>query len=224
MKNYGTFDILGPIMIGPSSSHTAGAARLGKVSKEIVREGFNRVTFYLHGSFAKTYRGHGTDRALVGGILGMDPDDEGIINALDTAKKSGLDIIFKEANLGYVHPNTVKIVFGYDDAEDYYIIGSSIGGGNIIITDINSNQIEFTGDFPTLLIRYADTKGTISRITSIIAEEKINIATLKVSRDENIATMVLEADSELGEHVIEKIDELKEIINIIVINPNKGGA
>lgn len=224
MKNYGTFDILGPIMIGPSSSHTAGAARLGKVSKDIVREGFNSVTFYLHGSFAKTYKGHGTDRALVGGVLGMEPDDIGIINALETAKEKGLDIVFKETNLGYVHPNTVKIVFGYGDDEDYYITGSSIGGGNIIINDINGNHIEFTGDYPTLLIRYADTKGTISRITSIIAEEKINIATMKVSRDENIATMVLEADSEINQNIIEKIDELKEVINIIAINPNKRGA
>ncbi len=224
MKNYGVFDILGPIMIGPSSSHTAGAARLGKVSKDIVRSDFNSVTFYLHGSFAKTYEGHGTDRALVGGILGMEPDDEGIINALETAGEKGLDIVFKEANLGYTHPNTVKIVFGYENGEDYYIVGSSIGGGNIIITDINGTLIEFTGEFPTLLIKYADTKGAINRITSVISEKEINIASLKVSRDDNIATMVLEADSPIEPEVIENINKLKEIMNIISINPNKGGA
>lgn len=224
MKNYGVFDILGPIMIGPSSSHTAGAARLGKVSKDIVRSDFNSVTFYLHGSFAKTYEGHGTDRALVGGILGMEPDDEGIINALETAREKGLDIVFKEANLGYTHPNTVKIVFGYENGEDYYIVGSSIGGGNIIITDINGTLIEFTGEFPTLLIKYADTKGAINRITSVISEKEINIASLKVSRDDNIATMVLEADSPIEPEVIENINKLKEIMNIISINPNKGGA
>jgi len=224
MKNYGTFDILGPIMIGPSSSHTAGAARLGKVAKDIVKEGFIKVTFYLHGSFAKTYKGHGTDRALVAGVLGMEPSDEGIISALQTARDNNLDVVFEEANLGYVHPNTVKLVFEYENQEKFSITGSSIGGGNIIITDIDGTQIEFTGEHPTLLIRYTDTKGAISRITSIVSNKEINIGSLKVTREDSIATMVLEADSPIDDNTIDLINSLKEIINIIAINPNNGGA
>ena len=224
MKNYGTFDILGPIMIGPSSSHTAGAARLGKVSKNIVREGFNKVTFYLHGSFAETYQGHGTDRALVAGILGMEPSDEGIINALETAEDKNIQVVFKEANLGYVHPNTVKILFEYEDGDSFYTIGSSIGGGSIVINNIDGIEIQFAGDHPTLIIKYADTKGAISRITSIIAQGEVNIASMKVTRDEAIATMVLEADSTIDNKTIDNINNLTEVMNVISINPNNGGA
>ncbi len=219
MKNYGVFDILGPVMIGPSSSHTAGAARLGKIGREIADDFFYKVTFYLHGSFAKTYKGHGTDRALVAGVLGMDPSDERIKRSLNIAKDKGIDIEFVEADLGYVHPNTVKIVFHYKDKDDYYIIGSSIGGGNILITDINGNRVEFTGDYPTILIKYNDQKGSISRISSILSNEDINIATMKVSREGKIATMVMEIDSPIKDKIINSISSLDEIIYITGINP-----
>ena len=219
MKNYGVFDILGPVMIGPSSSHTAGAARLGKIGREVAGNQFYKVTFYLHGSFAKTYRGHGTDRALVAGILGMDPSDERIKRSLNIAKEEGIDIEFIEADLGYVHPNTVKIVFHYKDKENYYIVGSSIGGGNILITNINGNEVEFTGDYPTILIKYKDQKGSISRISSILSNEDINIATMKVSREGNIATMVMEIDNPIKEEIIDSISSLDEIIYITGINP-----
>ncbi|SHD78476.1 L-serine ammonia-lyase, iron-sulfur-dependent subunit beta [Schnuerera ultunensis] len=219
MKNYGVFDILGPVMIGPSSSHTAGAARLGKIGREIADDFFIRSAFYLHGSFAKTYKGHGTDRALVAGVLGMDPSDERIKRSLNIAKDKGIDIEFVEADLGYVHPNTVKIVFHYKDKDDYYIIGSSIGGGNILITDINGNRVEFTGDYPTILIKYNDQKGSISRISSILSNEDINIATMKVSREGKIATMVMEIDSPIKDKIINSISSLDEIIYITGINP-----
>lgn len=219
MKNYGVFDVLGPVMIGPSSSHTAGAARLGKIGREIADDLFYKVTFCLHGSFAKTYKGHGTDRALVAGVLGMDPSDERIKRSLNIAKDKGIDIEFVEADLGYVHPNTVKIVFHYKDKDDYYIIGSSIGGGNILITNINGNRVEFTGDYPTILIKYKDQKGSISRISSILSNEDINIATMKVSREGKIATMVMEIDSPIKDKIIDSISSLDEIIYITGINP-----
>ncbi len=219
MKNYGVFDILGPVMIGPSSSHTAGAARLGKIGREVAGNQFYKVTFYLHGSFAKTYKGHGTDRALVAGILGMDPSDERIKRSLNIAKEEGINIEFIEADLGYVHPNTVKMVFHYKDKENYYIVGSSIGGGNILITNINGNEVEFTGDYPTILIKYKDQKGSISRISSILSNEDINIATMKVSREGNIATMVMEIDNPIKEEIIDSISSLDEIIYITGINP-----
>lgn len=219
MKDYGVFDILGPIMVGPSSSHTAGAARLGKVAKEIVDEDFNKVLFYLHGSFGKTYEGHGTDKALVAGILGMEPSDEKLKDSFEIAKEKGIDFEFIEADLGYHHPNTVKIVFEFDQGEDVYIIGSSVGGGNILITDINGNKVEFSGDYPTLLLKYKDQKGVISRISSILASNEINIATMKVTRENNVATMVVEADSNIDKKVITDVEQLDEVIYIKGINP-----
>lgn len=219
MKDYGVFDILGPIMIGPSSSHTAGAARLGKIGREIVDKSFIGVSFYLHGSFAKTYKGHGTDRALVAGVLGMEPSDERIRDSLNIAKEKGINIEFIETDLGYEHPNTVKIVFHYKDSEDYYLIGSSIGGGNILITNLNGISIEFTGNYPTILIRYKDRKGSISRISSILSSENINIGTMKVSREGKIATMVMEIDSPIEDIIIDKIKALDEVIYITGINP-----
>ncbi len=219
MKDYGVFDILGPVMVGPSSSHTAGAARLGKVAKDIVDTDFNKVLFYLHGSFGKTYQGHGTDKALVAGILGMDPSDERLKNSFEIAKEKGIGFEFIEADLGYHHPNTVKIVFEFDKSEDIYIVGSSIGGGNILVTDINGNKVEFSGDYPTLLLKYKDQKGAISHISSILSIHEINIATMKVTREKNIATMVVETDSNIDSNVITEIEKLDEIIYIKGINP-----
>ena len=219
MKNYGVFDILGPIMIGPSSSHTAGAARLGKIGQEIADKSFNGVTFYLHGSFAKTYKGHGTDRALVAGILGMEPSDERIKDSLNIAKEKGINIEFIETDLGYQHPNTVKMVFHYGNKDDFFLIGSSIGGGNILITNLDGDEIQFSGNYPTILIRYTDQKGSISRISSILSSEGINIATMKVTRERKIATMVMEIDSPIEKTVIDKISKLDEIVYIKGINP-----
>ena len=221
MKDYGVFDILGPVMIGPSSSHTAGAARLAKVAKDVVDSEFHKVTFYLHGSFGKTFEGHGTDKALVAGILGMEPSDEDLRNSFEIANSKNIDFEFIEADLGYQHPNTVKIVFEFEDKENIYIIGSSIGGGNILITDINGNKVEFSGDYPTMLIKYIDQKGVISRISSILSTGGINIATMKVTRENDIATMVVETDSEINKDIVDEIDKLDEVIYIKGINPIK---
>ncbi len=219
LKDYGVFDIIGPVMIGPSSSHTAGAARIGRIARDILGTDFNRVVFYLHGSFAKTYKGHGTDKALVAGVLGMGPSDENLRNSFEIASAQGIAYEFIEADLGYQHPNTVKIVFKSKDKKDSYIIGSSIGGGNVLITNINGNIVEFSGDYPTLLIKYHDKKGMISKITSIIANNDINIATMKVSREDNIATMVVETDSVIENKIISEIGESEDIIYIKGINP-----
>lgn len=132
MREYSIFDILGPIMIGPSSSHTAGAARLGKEALKIVGEDFKSVIFYLHGSFAQTYKGHGTDRALVAGVLGMEPDDDRLRDALDIARDKGIEVEFIPTDLGpSKHPNTVKMVFIKEDGSKEEVTGSSIGGGNV---------------------------------------------------------------------------------------------
>lgn len=222
MKDFGVFDVLGPVMIGPSSSHTAGAARLGKIAKDIIDSDFDEVIFYLHGSFAKTYEGHGTDKALVAGVLGLSPCDENLRDSFKLAKEKGLKYSFIEKDLGYVHPNTVKMVFKTKDKEDVYIIGSSIGGGNILITDINGNKIEFRGAYPTLLLKYKEQPGVVARISSIISNNNINIATMKVTREKDVATMVIETDSILSEDILLEIDKFQDIIYKKVINPTKG--
>ena len=131
MKEYGVFDIIGPIMIGPSSSHTAGAARIGQVAISIVKDGFTRVDFHLHGSFAQTFKGHGTDKALLAGVLGFRPNDKRLRDSFQIADERGLEYHFIKDDLGPVHPNTAKIIFYYPDCTTSSFTGSSIVGGNI---------------------------------------------------------------------------------------------
>lgn len=218
MKDYTVFDILGPVMIGPSSSHTAGAARLGKIAKDIASDGFYRVEFHLHGSFAKTYRGHGTDKALIAGILGLDPADEKLKESFQIAEEENIEIDFIETDLGHQHPNTVKILFKYKDKDDFYVLGSSIGGGNIVVYDVNGDLVEFTGLNPIMLVKYKDKKGVISKISSVLSEMDINIATMQVTRDRDIATMLCETDTFIVEEVEERISNLEGISYLRVIN------
>lgn len=218
MKDYSSFDVLGPIMIGPSSSHTAGAARLGNIAKNIAKPNFYKVEFFLHGSFAKTYKGHGTDKALVAGILGYEPDDERIINSFELARKADMEFEFIEADLGYQHPNTVKIVFKYENNNDFYVLGSSIGGGSVVIYDINGDLIEFTGDYPTIVLKYYDKKGVIMNISSILSKGHHNIGKMNVARDDNIATMTLELDSSIYDDSIDKISSLEDVFYLRYID------
>ncbi|WP_315121953.1 L-serine ammonia-lyase, iron-sulfur-dependent subunit beta [uncultured Clostridium sp.] len=225
MRNYSVFDIIGPIMIGPSSSHTAGAARLAKVAAAISGGKIKKVDFYLHGSFAKTYRGHGTDKALVAGILGMEPWDENLKNSFEIAKDKKIEINFHSIDLEDVHPNTVKFLITKESGSVSSIIGSSIGGGNIIIFDLDGQQVEFKGDSPTLVTKHKDIPGIVSKITTLLYEENINIGTIKLYRDSKglEATMALETDEILPQSTIEKIKAIPEIINIKIINPIREG-
>lgn len=224
MKSVGVFDILGPIMVGPSSSHTAGAARLGKVARAVTGGDVEDVTFYLHGSFAKTYKGHGTDRALVAGILGMEPSDLRLRDSLEIAREMGLKIRFREADLGDVHPNTVKFVIKGKEGT-YEIIGSSIGGGSIEINSVNGNLVKFTGAYPTVITSNRDVPGVVSKVTSIFYDNDINIAFMKVFRNQKgrEATMVFEVDHEVPSEVIGNIKAIEGISKVIMINPIKDG-
>jgi L-serine dehydratase len=223
MKKFGVFDIVGPIMIGPSSSHTAGAARLGKIARIIAGKGIKSVEFYLHGSFAKTYKGHGTDRALVAGILGMDPWDERLRDSIKIAKDKNIDITFHEADLGDVHPNTVKFIIHKDDGSIIEVMGSSVGGGNIEITRVNGEEIEFTGAYPTLIINHIDIPGMISKVTALLYEGNINIAFMKVYRSKRgaNATMVFETDSIVEESIVQRIKDIPYIGSVKVISPTE---
>lgn len=222
MKSVGVFDILGPIMVGPSSSHTAGAARLGKVARAVAGADIEEVTFYLHGSFAKTYKGHGTDRALVAGILGMEPSDLRLRDSLEIARELGLKIDFKEADLGDVHPNTVEFIIRGKEG-NYGLIGSSIGGGSIEVTSVNGNAVNFTGAYPTVIVSNRDVPGVLSKVASIFYDNDINIAFMKVFRNQKgkNATMVFEVDHEITAEIIGNIKAIEGINKVIMINPIK---
>ena len=207
MANIGIFDVLGPIMIGPSSSHTAGAARLGKIARTIVNKPIKDVTFLLHGSFKETYKGHGTDRALVAGILGMMPYDERLRDALLIAEKEGLEVHFLPADLGQVHPNTVKILMTDCDDINWEVLGSSIGGGLVEIYEINGNKVKITGEYPTIITCHDDIPGTVSKVSTLFYDNDINIAhmTLVRSQKGKDATMTFEVDNNVSEELIAAI-------------------
>ena len=220
MANIGIFDVLGPIMIGPSSSHTAGAARLGKIARTIVNKPIKDVTFLLHGSFKETYKGHGTDRALVAGILGMMPDDERLRDALLIAEKEGLEVHFLTADLGQVHPNTVKILMTDCDDINWEVLGSSIGGGLVEIYEINGNKVKITGEYPTIITCHDDIPGTVSKVSTLFYDNDINIAhmTLVRSQKGKDATMTFEVDNNVSEELIAAIKAVEGVNRVILIN------
>lgn len=220
MANIGIFDVLGPIMIGPSSSHTASAARLGKIARTIVNKPIKDVTFLLHGSFKETYKGHGTDRALVAGILGMMPDDERLRDALLIAEKEGLEVHFLPADLGQVHPNTVKILMTDCDDINWEVLGSSIGGGLVEIYEINGNKVKITGEYPTIITCHDDIPGTVSKVSTLFYDNDINIAhmTLVRSQKGKDATMTFEVDNNVSEELIAAIKAVEGVNRVILIN------
>jgi len=199
-------DVMGPVMVGPSSSHTAGTARLGRVAREILDEDPVDVKFILHPPLAATYRGHGSDFALVGGSIGLNVDDPRIPEAIRIAEQMDVNIVFTEEDLGDVHPNTVRIEIRGANRQ-VEIVGSSIGGGVIEVFNINGFQTRFKGDSPTLLLFYRDRPGMISEVTRIIAEEGINIASLYCSRKQRgkDAFMQIDVDSPLGKSALDRI-------------------
>ncbi|WP_297392821.1 L-serine ammonia-lyase, iron-sulfur-dependent subunit beta [uncultured Peptoniphilus sp.] len=204
MKEYSSFEILGPIMVGPSSSHTAGACKIARVAAKICPSNYESVEFYLHGSFAYTYKGHGTDRALLGGIMGFKTYDNSIRRAYEIADERGLNYSFIPMNLGEeYHPNTVKIKFNYKDGSSEYVIGSSIGGGNMIIVDINGIKVEFDGKFPTFLFQYNEQKGVIAEVSTALANENYNIESINTSKDmlTEIVTLTVELDENANENL-----------------------
>ena len=213
MKNYGLFDVIGPIMIGPSSSHTAGACRLGRISKIIYARDIKKVIFHLHGSFKNTYQGHGTDKALVGGILGFDTDDDRIRESLDIAKS------FVPMDLLFAHPNTVKTEFIDPNGESFYVIGSSIGGGAIEITNINGVDVKFGGVYNTIILKYNDRYGMIAQVSTILAENKINIGSLVMNREDGVASAIMEIDGGIDEMAIYRISKLPDMLECMILKP-----
>jgi L-serine dehydratase len=219
MKEYSIFDIVGPNMIGPSSSHTAGACRIGQIAHKLAKGDIKEVVFMLHGSFAKTYKGHGTDKALLGGILGFDTDDERIKYSFQIAQEHGLKYDFIEANFGDAHPNTVKIIILKNNNEKLELIGVSIGGGNIKITEIDGVQLEFTGMYPTLIISHIDKPGVIYKATEVLYNYNVNIAFMRVYRDlkGKDATMIIESDNPITEDIIADIKSVNNVTGVYLV-------
>ncbi len=219
MKNSRVFDLLGPIMVGPSSSHTAGAVRLGLMAGKILAMDTKNARILLHGSFAQTGKGHGTHLALVAGLLGMYPDDERIKDAIQLAEGYGLDISFENADLGQVHPNSVKFELTGTNNQRATIVGSSLGGGKVTITEVNEFKVKFTGEYFTLIVVYTDYPGMIAEITTKVASAGINIAQMKVSREGRgrRALTVIEADEVISNLLIEQIKELPKIESVMYL-------
>lgn len=216
------FDIIGPVMIGPSSSHTAGAVRIGKIAGIILGEEVKRAKIYLHGSFAKTYKGHGTNLALVAGLLGYDTDNPKIKEALQIAEDKKIEIEFIPTNLGsQFHPNTVKLELVGVTSSTTTVIGSSVGGGNIVITQIDQFKVEISGDYHALIVAHEDKPGSIAKVTALLAEDEVNVAEMKVSREQkgDMAMMVIEADQEVSMEILEKIRNLPLISSAIMVKP-----
>jgi len=191
------FDIVGPVMIGPSSSHTAGACRLGELARAIYGGTPAHARVLLHGSFASTGPGHGTDIALVAGLLGMRPDDARIPHSFELAREAGVTVEFAEVDLGDAHPNTA--VFELSDAHGscMRVAGSSLGGGSVVVTEIDSYDVEITGDMPVLVVGHVDRPGVIAAVTGVLAECNVNVASMQVSRERRGAgaLMLIETDA-----------------------------
>lgn len=212
-------DVMGPVMVGPSSSHTAGTARLGRVSREVLGLVPDTLHFHLHPPLEKTYRGHGSDFALVGGAIGMSVDDPRIPEAIRIAEQSGVEIDFEEEDLGDVHPNTVRIQAA-SGSRKVEIVGSSIGGAAIEVFRINGFPSRYSGDSPTLLMFYRDRLAMIHQVTGILAEEGINIASLECSRKERgrEAFMQIDLDSPLSSGAIATIRGVEDVREAIFID------
>ena len=209
-------DVIGPVMIGPSSSHTAGAARLGAAASSLCESTFNKVEFGLHGSFAKTYRGHGTDLALLAGVLGMGPEDERIPDAFQIAQEKGVSWNFYETILDNVHENAVEIQLFDDDKKVLDMVGSSIGGGRILINKLNDCRIDLSAELPAIVIHHLDRKGVIHKITSVLVEEDMNVGTLKLTMTTkgDHALSIIEVDEPVEAHVIERLSGLTYVISV----------
>ncbi|RCW43806.1 MULTISPECIES: L-serine ammonia-lyase, iron-sulfur-dependent subunit beta [unclassified Halanaerobium] len=209
------FEVMGPIMIGPSSSHTAGAAKLGRMARLLFADKIEKVVVNLHGSFANTAGGHGTDRAVIGGLLGFLPDDERIRTSFKIAEEEGMDFEFKEVNLRDVHPNTLMLEL-YAGEKNLSITGSSIGGGRIVITKINQNDVNLTGRMPTLWILHRDRPGEVGKITSTLGYHSINIAFMQVYRNKkgDIGSCIIELDQVPDSDVITSLEKMENVLQV----------
>ena len=219
----GLFDIIGPVMIGPSSSHTAGACRIGKLAKKILGEDVKEAKIYLHGSFALTWKGHGTDKAILAGLLGFETDDPRLRDSYSFAEKANLKYEFIPTKLREAfHPNTVYIEAKGDNNE-INILASSIGGGLIVLDKVNGIEVHYKGDFPTIAIVNKDVPGIIAKVTSIIFENGINIENMDVTPqfegpNKGYAIIVIGMTDVISEEIENKIRSIENIRDFVFLD------
>jgi len=207
-------------MIGPSSSHTAGAVRLGMIARGLLGEPPVSAVIRLHGSFARTYKGHGTDKAIIAGLLGFAPDDLRIRNSLEIAKAEGLAYEFHPADLGDLHPNTALIELQGVSGKTLSLLGSSIGGGKVQIHSINNFPADCTAEYDTLIVYHRDTPGVIAAVTSILARRNMNIAQMKVHRSHRggRSVIILETDEEINEDLCEEVRAVANVTGVTFLH------
>jgi L-serine dehydratase len=214
------FDIIGPIMIGPSSSHTAGAARIGRVTRQLLGEFPTYAAIDFHGSFSKTWQGHGTDRAVLGGLLDMAVDDERLRDSRELARLAGMEYVFRIITLKSAHPNTMIITARGASGAQVSVQAASTGGGSIRVQYLNGLEVGFSGENTTLVIRHRDTPGAIAEVSGVLAEARLNIATMRVFRREagGEAVMALEMDQIPDEKLISRLSTLDNIEKVTLLS------
>lgn len=214
------YDILGPVMVGPSSSHTAGAVRIGLVTRRLLGETPVRATITLSGSFADTGAGHGTDRALVAGLLGMQPDDIRIPDSFTAASQAGLQFIFERKHLKDAHPNTAVLQVTGEHGRELTVQAASLGGGRILVNRLDGILVNFTAEAPTLIIRNLDQPGCVASVASMLFQISVNIATMQLYRDRRggYAVMVIETDHDIPAEPIQKLRELAGVLKVTYLS------
>ena len=207
------FDIIGPVMVGPSSSHTAGAVKIGYVSQKLLGQPVKKAEILLYGSFLATGKGHGTNFALVAGLLGMTQDDKRIPQSYEIARSQGIELVFGKANLKNYHPNSVQLNLTGKNGRHLEIIGESVGGSVINIANIDGLSANFSGDNPTLIVHNKDQPGHVAEVTSMLSHKSVNIATMQLYRANRggEAVMVLELDQEIPQDALVWLSKLEGV-------------
>lgn len=214
------FDIIGPVMVGPSSSHTAGAVKIGFTARQLLREEISTADIFLHGSFLATGKGHGTDKALIAGLLGMKPDDERIPKSFQIADERGIKYSFSGIELRNVHPNTVMLKLKGICDRELEVVASSIGGGQIKICQIDGLDANICACYPTLIVHNIDQPGHVSEVTSMLGHKSVNIATMQLYRDKRggNAVMVIENDQEVPLDAIEWLKKREGVVKVTYLS------
>lgn len=216
----GLFDIVGPVMVGPSSSHTAGAVRIGYICSKLINERITEAKILLYGSFLATGKGHGTDKALVAGLLGMKPDDERIPHSMEIAREQEMKMAFGATDIMNAHPNTVKLLLTGESGRKLEVVAASIGGGRIKICQIDGLDANFSGDYPTLIVHNLDQPGHVTEVTSMLAHKSVNIAAMQLYRNNRggNAVMVIECDQEVPKESLEWLERLEGIRKVTYLS------
>lgn len=222
MSFISVFDVLGPNMIGPSSSHTAGAAKIAYLAQKMITGPLIQVDFTLYGSFARTYRGHGTDRALLGGIMGFTTDDMRIRNSFEIAENKGIAFTFQpDEEETDLHPNTVDIHMVNKAGQEMTVRGESLGGGKVRISRINKVQVDFTGEYSAVIVIQKDRPGVVAHITKALSDRNVNIAFMRLFREGkgNVAYTIVESDGHLPENIREELLKNGHVHDVMIVQP-----